>query len=165
MTETSNPTRVLGEIFEDRGFKLLVAFTMVTLIEAISYAWIEVLLYRSVNPLLNDTWIFGHYTTYHIVLLVFVLAMVFGVGFFGSMLYVPGRFRKFIFLSFGNLFLWLMLEDEFTFIFSGSPHTSTDWSNWPIGALNILGYYVPLWYLIVLALSASLWYVGLTRFD
>ncbi|HZW56067.1 MAG TPA: hypothetical protein VFF30_07250 [Nitrososphaerales archaeon] len=154
----------IKEVSASRDFRLLVGLAIITVIEAISYAWIEVLLYTSINPILDNTWLFGHYTTYHVVLAVLVLAMVFGVGFFGSMVYTPTGFYKFMFFAFGNFLLWLMLEDEFTFVFSGSPHTSTDWTNWPIGAIPILGYFIPAWYVIVIIAVGLLWYFALTKF-
>ena len=54
--------------------------TVVTVIEALVYGWIEVLLYSSDNPVLYNTWLLGHYTTYHIALATLVIAMMFGVG-------------------------------------------------------------------------------------
>lgn len=154
----------IREVSSNRDFKLLVGLAIITVVEAMSYAWIEVLLYTSVNPILDNTWLLGHYTTYHVVLAVLVLAMVFGVGFFGSMVYTPTGFVKYMLFAVGNFLLWLMLEDEFTFIFSGSPHTPTDWTNWPIGAIRILGYFVPAWYLLATVAIGLLWYFGLTKF-
>ncbi len=155
----------LKEVLTNRGFRLLTAFALITFIEAVTYAWIEVLLYVSDPPVLNNTWLFGHYTTYHIVLGVLVFSMVFGVGFFGSMLYIPGRFKKFLLFALGNLTLWLVIEDEFTFIFSGSPHTLTDWTNWPTGPIRLLNYYIPVWYVVAIAATGILWYLGLRRED
>ncbi|MHB8566677.1 MAG: hypothetical protein ACYC7D_08325 [Nitrososphaerales archaeon] len=155
----------MKEAAGNRGFRLLAAFSTITFVEAIAYSWIEVLLYQSDSPVLSNTWIFGHYTTYHLVLGALVLSMVFGVGFFGSMLFTPARFKKFLLFAFGNLLLWLALEDEFTFIFSGSPHTATDWTNWPLGAVNVLRHFIPVWYFLAVISTAVLWYVGLTRDD
>src|SRR5579885_2036189 len=71
------------------------------------------------------------------------------------------RFRKFLLLSLGNFILWTMMEDEFTFIFTGSPHTLTDWTNWPIGAVRIFGYYIPDWYVLATASIFLCWFFGL----
>lgn len=96
---------------------------------------------------------------------VLVFAMVFGVGFFGVMSYLPGRFKKFLVYALGNLILWIVIEDEFTFIFSGSPHTLTDWTNWPAPPIDIFGHYIPVWYLLAFAVTAGLWYYGLKSKD
>jgi hypothetical protein len=146
-------------------FKLLLGLTAVTVTEAICYAWIEVLLYTSDNSILYNTWIFHHYTTYHLVLLVLVLAMVFGVGFIGAMLYVPGKFRTFILLAAGDFILWIMLEDEFTFVFSGARHTPTDWSSQLFGSIFVAGYYVPVWYLLAVVATFICWYLALSAPD
>lgn len=143
-------------------FRLLIGLTIIAIVEAVSYAWIEVLLYTSDNPLLYDTWIAGHYTSYHAVLALLVLAMIFGVGLVAWLTYSPTRFRKFLFLALGDFALWLLLEDEFTFIFSGAPHTSTDWTNWPIGTLNLFGRYIPIWYIAALCAILVFWYLGLS---
>lgn len=143
-------------------FRLLIGLTVVTLVEAIVYAWIEVLLYTSDNPVLHNTWIFGHYTTYHLALAILVIAMMFGVGFVAYTLYSPARLWRFFLLSLGNFGLWLMLEDEFTFIFSGARHTATDWTNWPLGSVYIFGQYIPDWYFLMTIAIFVVWFVGLS---
>lgn len=146
---------------ELKELELLVGLTAVTLVEAVCYAWIEVLLYSSDNPILYNTWLFGHYTTYHVILVILVSAMIFGVGYVAFVTYSKSRFRKFLLLSLGNFILWTMMEDEFTFIFTGSPHTLTDWTNWPIGAVRIFGYYIPDWYVLATASIFLCWFFGL----
>jgi hypothetical protein len=146
-------------------FKLLIGLTVTAVIEAISYAWIEVLLYTSASPVLYDTWILGHYTSYHVVLTFLILAMIFGVGFVAWLTYSPTRFRKFFLLTLGDFLLWILLEDEFTFIFSGATHTPTDWTNWPIGAVHILGSYIPVWYVAAVISIFILWFFGLYAED
>ncbi|MHB1908909.1 MAG: hypothetical protein ACYCQJ_08565 [Nitrososphaerales archaeon] len=145
-----------------REFELLAGITAVTVVEAIVYAWIEVLLYTSDNPILYDTWILGHYTTYHLALAALVLAMMFGVGFVAYFLYSPARLWRFFLLALGNFGLWLMMEDEFTFIFSGAVHTRTDWTTWPIGSVPIFGEYIPIWYVFMTIAVFACWYVGLS---
>src|SRR5579863_6790299 len=125
--------------FRSREFELLIGLTIVTVIEAFTYGWIEVLLYSSDNPVLYNTWILGHYTTYHVALATLVIAMMFGVGFVAYVLYSPARLWRFFLLALGDFGLWLLLEDEFTFIFSGARHTPTDWTNWPLGAVDLFG--------------------------
>jgi hypothetical protein len=142
-------------------FQLLVGLTLIAIVEAISYAWIEVVLYTSNSPILYDTWIAGHYTSYHVALFVLVLAMIFGVGFVAWLTYSPTKFRKFFLLALGDFLLWALLEDEFFFIFSEAPHTRTDWTNWPIGAIHVLGTYIPAWYVLAGIGIFVLWSVGL----
>lgn len=132
------------------------------MVEAVVYAWIEVLLYTSTSPVLYDLWIFGHYTTYHLALAVLIVAMMFGVGFVAYMLYSPTRLWRFFLLSLGDFGIWLVMEDEFTFIFSGARHTATDWTNWPIGSINVLGNYIPIWYLLISVAVFFVWYLGLS---
>jgi hypothetical protein len=151
----------LGE-FKSREFELLIGLTIVTVTEAIVYGWIEVLLYTSDSPVLYNTWILGHYTTYHIALTILVVAMMFGVGFVAYILYSPRRLWRFFLLALGDFGLWLMLEDEFTFIFSGARHTPTDWTNWPFGAVKIVGDYVPVWYILMSIAIIFVWYRGLS---
>jgi hypothetical protein len=139
----------------------LVGLTVITVVEAISYAWIEVLLYTSDNSILYHAWLFGHYTTYHLALAVLVLAMIFGVGYVAFTTFSRAHFRKFFLLCLGNFSLWIMLEDEFTFVFTGSPHTATDWTNWPIGAPYFFGYYIPLWYFAATGATLTCWFFGL----
>ncbi len=146
-------------------FKLLIGLTITAIIEAISYAWIEVLLYTSTSPVLYNNWILGHYNSYHVVLAFLVLSMIFGVGFVAWLTYSPTRFRKFFLLTLGDFLLWIMLEDEFTFIFSGATHTATDWTNWPIGSIHIFGNYVPLWYILASLSIFLLWFYGLYSED
>lgn len=165
MTVTSGLQTAFSELRSSRDFTLLLGLTGVTIVEAVSYAWIEVLLYTSDNPVLSNTWLLGHYTTYHVVLAILVIAMVFGVGFFSAMLYDRRRFKKFMLLAAGDFILWTVLEDEFTFIFSGSRHTPTDWSSWILGSVYAFGYYVPTWYILALASTIFLWYLGLTSPD
>ncbi len=138
------------------------------MIEAICYSWIEVLLYTSDSPILfklYNTWLFGRYSTYHIVLAVLLIAMIFGVGIVGSMMLSPRRFKKFILLAAGDLILWILVEDEFFFIFSGTTHTRTDWSSTFLGSVPILGYYIPVWYFGFAILTCAFWYLGLTLPD
>lgn len=161
--ETKN--RHLGPRLRAPEFKLLIGITLISIVEAISYAWIEVLLFTSSSPVLYDTWILGHYTTYHVVLAILVLSMIFGVGFVGWLTYSPTRFRKFFLLTLGNFILWALLEDEFFFIFSGATHTATDWTNWPLGAVLIFGSYIPDWYIIAAIAIFVLWYLGLSIED
>jgi hypothetical protein len=142
-------------------FKLLIGLTITAIIEAVSYAWIEVLLYTSTSPVLYNNWIFGHYNSYHVVLAFLVLSMIFGVGFVAWLTYSPTRFRKFFLLTLGDFLLWVLLEDEFTFIFSGATHTPTDWTNWPIGAVHIFGSYIPVWYVLAAISIFLLWFYGL----
>ena len=149
------------ELGSNRLYKLLLGLTIVTVTEAISYAWIEVLLFTSDSPVLRNLWLFHHYTTYHLVLFVLVVAMVFGVAFFGAMLYVPGRFWRFLLLTGGDFVLWLMLEDEFFFIFSGSAHTPTDWSSQFLGAVPLFGSYIPVWYFLDVTATFLCWYFAL----
>jgi hypothetical protein len=156
-----SPVRPRSE-FGSKEYRLLLGLTIVTVIEAIVYAWIEVLLYTSDNPVLYSTWLFGHYTTYHLALATLVVAMMFGVGFVAYMLYSPKRLWRFFLLSLGDFGLWLMLEDEFTFIFSGARHTPTDWTNWPIGSIHILGNYIPIWYILMTIAIFFVWYIGLS---
>ena len=143
-------------------FKLLIGLTMISIVEAVSYAWIEVLLFTSSSPILYDTWILGHYSSYHVVLAILVLAMIFGVGFVAWLTYSPTRFRKFFLLTLGDFVLWAMLEDEFFFIFSGATHTKTDWTNWPFGAVSVFGSYIPIWYIIAAISIFVLWFLGLS---
>jgi hypothetical protein len=145
-----------------REFRLLLGITIITVIEAIVYAWIEVILYTSDSPILYNNWLFGHYNTYHVALAVLVVAMMFGVGFVAYTLYSPTRLWRFFLLSIGDFGLWLMLEDEFTFIFSGARHTPTDWTNWPFGAINVFGDYVPIWYILMTIAIFVVWYIGLS---
>lgn len=145
--------------------KLLIGLTLISIVEAISYAWIEVLLFTSSSPILYDTWIFGHYTTYHVVLAILVLAMIFGVSFVAWLTYSPTRFRKFFLLTLGDFVLWALLEDEFFFIFSGATHTPTDWTNWPLGAVYIFGSYIPIWYILAAVAIFVLWFLGLSIED
>ncbi len=149
-------------ILNASDFKLLIGLTTIAVIEAITYSWIEVLLYTSDNPVLYNTWIVGHYTSYHLALALLVLAMIFGVGFVAWLTYSPTRFRKFLLLALGNFILWLLLEDEFTFIFSGAKHTPSDWTNWPIGAVNLFGHYVPIWYVLAAIAIFVFWSLGLS---
>ncbi len=142
-------------------FRLLVGLTLMAVIEGITYAWIEVLLYTSDQVLLMRTWVFGHFTSYSVVLAVLVLVMIFGTGFVAWTTYSPTRFRKFFLLALGDFLLWIMLEDEFTFIFSRAPHTPTDWTNWIFGVVNVSGRYIPVWYMIVSVVIFFLWYLGL----
>jgi hypothetical protein len=148
--------------FKSREYELLIGLAVITLIEALTYGWIEVLLYSSDNPVLYNTWLFGHYTTYHIALATLVIAMMFGVGFVAYVLYSPTRLWRFFLLMLGNFGLWLMLEDEFTFIFSGARHTPTDWTNWPIGAIDFFGNYIPIWYILMTIAVFFVWYLGLS---
>jgi len=143
-------------------FKLLVGLTIISVVEAITYSWIEVLLFTSSSPVLYDTWIFGHYTTYHLVLAILVLAMIFGVSFVAWLTYSPTRFRKFFLLSLGNFVLWALLEDEFFFIFSGATHTPTDWTNWPLGVVQVYGNFIPIWYILAAVSIFVLWFLGLS---
>jgi hypothetical protein len=144
-------------------FRLLMGLTAMAIIEGIAYAWIEVLLYTSDNPILFQTWIAGHYSSYHIVLALIVFVTIFGTGFVTLSTYSPTRFRKFSFLALGDFLLWLFLEDEFTFIFSHAPHTATDWTNWPFGALDISGHYeIPIWYILAIISIFGLWFLGLS---
>jgi len=152
----------LLELGSSESYKLLLGLTLVTVIEAICYAWIEVVLYSSDSPVLYNTWIFGHYSTYHLILSILVIAMIFGVGFFGSMILSPRRFKKFILLAAGDFILWTVLEDEFFFIFSGTTHTPTDWSAWFVGSVSVSGYYLPSWYFLASIATSLFWYVGLT---
>lgn len=145
-----------------REFRLLLGLTVVTIVEAIVYAWIEVLLYSSDNPVLYHTWLFGHYTTYHVALAALVITMMFGVGFVAYTLYSPTILWRFFLLSLGDFGLWLMLEDEFTFIFSGARHTATDWTNWPLGAIHFFGEYIPIWYILMPMGVFTVWYIGLS---
>jgi hypothetical protein len=142
--------------------KLLIGLAIIAVVEAISYAWIEVLLFTSTSPILYDTWIFGHYTTYHVVLAILVLSMIFGVSFVAWITYSPTRFRKFFLLTLGNFILWALLEDEFFFIFSGATHTPTDWTNWPLGGVSLFGSYIPIWYILAAISIFTLWYLGLS---
>lgn len=149
-------------------FKLLVGLTAIAIVEAVSYAWIEVLLYTyssANNPVLYDTWLAGHYSTYHLVVALFVFAMIFGVGFVAWLTYSPTRLHKFLLFAVGDYILWVLLEDEFTFIFSGAPHTITDWTNWPTGPINIFGYFVPFWYVAATVAIFVVWWVGLAIED
>jgi ABC-type amino acid transport system permease subunit len=148
--------------FKSREFELLVGLAIITIIEALIYGWIEVLLYSSDNPVLYDTWILGHYTTYHLALATLVIVMMFGVGFVAYILYSPKRLWRFFLLALGNFGLWLVLEDEFTFIFSGARHTPTDWTNWPIGAIDVFGNYIPGWYILMFIAVFVVWYFGLS---
>ena len=156
-------TKIISELASS-DFRLLLGLTTIAVIEAITYAWIEELLYSSDsgNPQLVDTWVFGHYTTYHVVLSILVLAMIFGVGFVAWLTYSSKGFWKFLFLALGNFLLWLFLEDEFFFIFSHSPHTATDWTNWPLGAVNLSGHYIPIWYIGATISIFVLWFLGLS---
>ena len=70
-------------------FRLLVGLTLMAVIEGITYAWIEVLLYTSDQVLLMRTWVFGHFTSYNVVLAVLVLVMIFGTGFVAWTTYSP----------------------------------------------------------------------------
>jgi hypothetical protein len=158
--ETKN--RYTGPSLNTAEFKLLIGLTFISVVEAISYAWIEVLLFTSSSPVLYDTWILGHYTTYHVVLAILVLSMIFGVGFVAWLTYSPTRFRKFFLLTLGDFILWALLEDEFFFIFSGATHTPTDWTNWPLGAVNIFGSYIPIWYFLASFSIFFLWFLGLS---
>lgn len=142
-------------------FRLLLGLTIIAIVEGITYAWIEVLLYTSDNPLLFNTWILGHYSSYHAVLTLLVLAMIFGTGFVSWSTYSPTRFRKFFLLALGDFVLWILTEDEFTFIFSHATHTATDWTNWPVGAIDISGHYVPIWYVAAAISIFVLWSLGL----
>ena len=142
-------------------FRLLVGLTIIALIEGITYAWIEVLLYTSNQVLLMNTWVLGHFTSYNVVLALLVLVMIFGTGFVAWSKYSPTKFLKFFLLALGDFLLWLMVEDEFTFVFSHAAHTATDWTNWPIGALNFLGTYIPSWYIMATISIFVLWYFGL----
>ncbi len=159
MTQASS---TFSQLKSSQSFKLLLGLTLVTVIEAVCYAWIEVLLYTSDNALLYNTWLFGHYSTYHIVLAVLVVAMIFGVGFFGSMILSPRRFAKFMFIAAGDFMLWVFLEDEFFFIFSGTTHTPTDWSSSFLGSVYLLGDYTPTWYFLAAGLTFLFWYLGLS---
>jgi len=158
---------VASTILELRSpeLKLLIGLTVTAIIEAVSYAWIEVLLYTSTSPVLYNNWILGHYNSYHVVLTLLVLAMIFGVGFVAWLTYSPTRFRKFFLLTLGDFLLWILLEDEFTFIFSGATHTATDWTNWPVGAVRIFGSYVPAWYILAAISIFVLWFYGLYARD
>ena len=158
----SKRNHILGTNVNTQEFKLLIGLTIIAIIEAISYAWIEVLLFTSTSPILYDTWILGHYTTYHVVLGILVFAMIFGVGFVAWLTYSPTRFRKFFLLALGDFVLWALLEDEFFFIFSGATHTATDWTNWPLGAVHVLGSYIPIWYIVAVAAIFTFWYLGLS---
>ncbi len=160
MLETKN--HYLGPSLKAPEFKLLIGLTMISIIEAITYAWIEVVLFTSSSPILYDTWILGHYTSYHVVLAILVLSMIFGVGFVAWLTYSPTRFRKFFLLTLGDFILWALLEDEFFFIFSGATHTPTDWTNWPLGAVNIFGSYIPIWYILAIGAIFVLWFLGLS---
>jgi hypothetical protein len=160
MLETKNS--YLGPSLNTPEFKLLVGLTTISIAEAITYAWIEVVLFTSTSPVLYDTWILGHYTSYHAVLAILVLSMIFGVSFVAWLTYSPGRFRKFFFLTLGDFLLWALLEDEFFFIFSGATHTATDWTNWPLGALHVFGSYIPIWYILAAASIFFLWFLGLS---
>jgi hypothetical protein len=153
--------RHLGPSLKTPELKLLIGLTMISIVEAITYAWIEVLLFTSTSPVLYDTWIFGHYTSYHVVLAILVLAMIFGVSFVAWLTYSPTKFRKFFFLTLGDFLLWALLEDEFFFIFSGATHTATDWTNWPLGALHIFGSYIPIWYILASVSIFFFWFLGL----
>ena len=150
-----------AELRSSRLYLLLIGLTAVSVTEAICYAWIEVVLFTSDSPILKNLWLFHHYTTYHLVLAVLVISMVFGVGFFGAVLYVPGRFVKFMLIAAGDFILWLMLEDEFFFIFSGSRHTATDWSSQIFGTFAFFGYYIPIWYILVIISVFTCWYLAL----
>jgi hypothetical protein len=88
--------------------------------------------------------------------------MIFGVGLVAWLTYSPTRFRKFLFLALGDFTLWLLLEDEFTFIFSAASHTPTDWTNWPIGAVNLFGHLVPIWYIFASIGIFVFWSLGLS---
>lgn len=143
-------------------FKLLVGLTLIAVVEGITYAWIEVLLYTSTQVQLMNTWVFGHFTSYNLVLALLVLVMVFGTGFVAWTTYSPTKFRKFFLLALGDFLLWLMVEDEFTFVFSRAAHTATDWTNWPIGALEISGNYIPSWYIMATVTIFMLWFFGLS---
>jgi hypothetical protein len=151
----------LIELRYSQSFRLLLGLTLVTIVEAVCYAWIEVVLYTSDSPVLYDTWLFGRYSTYHVILAILVAAMIFGVGFFGSMVLSPRRFKKFVLLAAGDFALWLFLEDEFFFIFSGTTHTPTDWSSSFLGSIHMFGYYVPIWYILAAASTFAFWYLGL----
>jgi hypothetical protein len=144
---------------------LLIGLSVISIVEAITYAWIEVLLFTSSSPILYDTWIFGHYTTYHVVLAILVLSMIFGVGFVAWLTYSPTKFRKFFLIALGDFVLWALLEDEFFFILSGATHTATDWTNWPLGALHVFGTYIPIWYVLAVIGIFVLWYLGLSVQD
>ncbi|MFI5421360.1 MAG: hypothetical protein ACHQ1H_10380 [Nitrososphaerales archaeon] len=160
MLESKTAPQALPEL-RSPEFKLLIGLTITAIIEAVSYAWIEVLLYTSSSPILYNNWIFGHYNSYHVVLAFLVLSMIFGVGFVAWLTYSPTRFRKFFLLTLGDFLLWVLLEDEFTFIFSGASHTPTDWTNWPIGAAHIFGNYIPVWYVLAAISIFLLWFYGL----
>jgi hypothetical protein len=148
--------------FRNREFELLVGLAIITVVEALTYGWIEVQLYISNDPVLYNTWLFGHYTTYHIALAVLVIAMMFGAGFVAYILYSPRRLWRFFLLTLGNFGLWLVLEDEFTFIFSGARHTASDWTNWPFGAIDLFGNYIPVWYVLMFIAVFVVWYFGLS---
>jgi hypothetical protein len=161
--ETKN--RYFNPNLKTPEFKLLIGLTVISIVEAITYAWIEVLLFTSTSPILYDTWILGHYTTYHVVLAILVLSMIFGVSFVAWLTYSPTKFRKFFLLTLGDFLLWALLEDEFFFIFSGATHTATDWTNWPLGAVLIFGTYIPVWYILATIAIFFLWFVGLSLED
>ncbi len=148
--------------FGSPEFKLLAGLTVIAVVEAVTYAWIEVLLYTSNNPVLYNTWLIGQYTSYHVVLVILVLAMVFGVGFVAWSVYSPSKFRRFLFLSVGDLLLWALLEDEFFFVFSRAQHTPTDWTNWILGSVKIGAAVIPTWYILAALGIVALWTVGLT---
>ena len=155
-----NITTAMSGLYSS-DFRLLVGLTLMAVIEGITYAWIEVLLYTSDQVLLMRTWILGHFTSYNVVLALLVLVMIFGTGFVAWTTYSPTRFRKFFLMALGDFLLWILLEDEFTFIFSRASHTPTDWTNWIFGAVNISGHYIPVWYMIVSVVIFFLWYFGL----
>ena len=160
-TAPQQPSSFLSEL-RSSDYLLLIGLTLVTVIEAILYSWVEVLLYTAAPKILYNTWIFGHYTIYHVVLGLLVLVMIFGVGFVSWLTYSPTRFRKFFLIALGDFVLWLMIEDEFTFIFSSAPHTLTDWTDWPFGTVSLLGHLVPTWYVLATMAVFALWTVGLS---
>ena len=156
---------LITELSTSRMFRLLAGLTAVTVVEAISYAWIEVLLFTSDSPYLRNLWILGHYTTYHVVLGILVSAMIFGVGFFGATIFIPRAFRRFLLAATGDFLLWILLEDEFFFIFSGSSHTPSDWTSQFLGTISAFGNYIPTWYLVAAAAVFICWTLALRSPD
>ena len=123
--------------------------------------------------------IIGNLYQYHLFPMLFIFILISFAALFDDMtfrLFGKGKRIKAFFLGCANLIAAIIVEDFAWFVNravlplqddpkGGQLMQSSDWTSMHLGALDVGGFVIPIWYIVAIALAAGAYYIVFSKHD
>jgi hypothetical protein len=150
---------------KDNEYLEIVILILLTIITSVSYAWIEAGINKIGATAAEGKWkslffepkFLNHLTIYHCLMAILVISITFGYFFVRIKWIFSQKKYWYFFISLGNCFLWIALEDNLAMFFMKEPYGPESWTNWIFGATKLWFGWFPNWIIFAYLFTLICW--------